>query len=443
MVAETIAAFLLPRISRCATAVESSNLAKSGNSIRLIWMQSVKNKYISSLKPKLEKFEFPRLYSKSTSKFPLGLTASRRLQDKEKPILRMTTFKDLPIELLRIIGVHLDAVSLKSFSLVDIGCRLATMPELFRTLKVTFSENGLKRLEEIAASPLAPYIKFLHYDASELVDPRMLFDWVFIFPGLYEYIVIQHWDYFSACVYTPQEYARDQADFRWDLRGKSFSYKSVFSYFGRLARIQDTLLKERKDIQVLSKSLPRLSSLTGISFTLKGAREDQLLWFANRIFLDSDTSFPLHVEALFKGMAAAYANGVVIRSIEIDGIQSLTTFTDSNLLKVTKSALICLEYFKLVNSPGLLDLFCAVPLPSLRHLELVNCWLTGPALIKVMGSHGGHLRHAHIQGINISQQRADQDNSSLQCFMEVPEFWTSTKYVRMVDKIIIIRDPRT
>jgi hypothetical protein len=99
-------------------------------------------------------------------------------------MIRMVTFKDLPVELLSIIGVHLDRVSLKSFSLVNKGCRLASMPELFRILHITFSKIGLKRLEEIAASTLALYIKFLHYDAAELVEPRKLLDYTSVFSGL-------------------------------------------------------------------------------------------------------------------------------------------------------------------------------------------------------------------------------------------------------------------
>lgn len=44
---------------------------------------------------------------------------------------------------------------------------------MFRTIKITYSEFDFNMLEELSKSPLAAYVKILHYDASELFDPGM------------------------------------------------------------------------------------------------------------------------------------------------------------------------------------------------------------------------------------------------------------------------------
>jgi hypothetical protein len=85
----------------------------------------------------------------------------------------MRFLADLPFELLRLIIIDLDYDSLRSFSLVNKRCRSASTPDIFRTFKVEFSEQGMKRFERLAISSLARYVKVLHYDASELVDPSM------------------------------------------------------------------------------------------------------------------------------------------------------------------------------------------------------------------------------------------------------------------------------
>lgn len=218
----------------------------------------------------------------------------------------MAKFTDLPFEVVRLIALNLP--SLKCFSLVNVRCRAASVSDLFHTLKVPFSEKGLKIFEELAPSSLSPYVRVLHYEASELVDPRTSFKTDTFVPGLIS-TVIQHWDYFSTCVYTPQEYARDQKDFQWDLRGKEFSYAAMFRYFRKLAEEQSLLLKERRDIHVFSRSLRHLVKLRVIKLTFNAAKEDQLLWFAHRLFLDGDRSFSTHIETVFRGMTAACVMG--------------------------------------------------------------------------------------------------------------------------------------
>jgi hypothetical protein len=142
---------------------------------------------------------------------------------------------DLPFELLRFIVIELNYDSLKSFSVVNKSCRSVSTLDIFSTFKVEFSEQGMKKFERLAISSLAQCVRVLHYDALELVDSCMWFS-SSSFDSLLIFLVIQHWDYLSTYIYTPQEYARDQKNFREELRGKQFSYKAIFSYFKRLAR---------------------------------------------------------------------------------------------------------------------------------------------------------------------------------------------------------------
>jgi hypothetical protein len=210
--------------------------------------------------------------------------------------------------------------------------------------------------------------------------------------------VIQHWDYFSACIYTPQEYARDQEDFRWELRGKQFSYKAIFSYFRRLARSQSMLLEERMDIHIFSASLRHLSNLSTVKLSFHGAKEDQLLWFSNRLFLGGENALLVHLEAVLLGLAAAQDTGLALKCFEIVGMHSKLTTKDNSILEVAKTALAKVESLKLIDSPGSLKFLSSVPLPSLRRLELGKCWLVGLDINAFLQPHEGRVLHACFKG---------------------------------------------
>jgi hypothetical protein len=207
--------------------------------------------------------------------------------------------------------------------------------------------------------------------------------------------VIQYWDYFSACIYTPQEYARDQEDFRWELRGKQFSYKAIFVYFRGLARAQSLLLEDRTDIRVFAESLRHLSNLNTIRLSFHGAKEDQLLWFSNRVFIGD--SLLTHLETILRGIAAAQAAKITLKYIEIDGMHSKLTTVDDNMLEVATCALADVESLTLIDSPGFLDFVSHVPLPSLRRLELAKCWLVSLNLRKFLKAQDGRVLHASFK----------------------------------------------
>lgn len=85
----------------------------------------------------------------------------------------MTTLTDLPFEILELIASNLSENTIKAFSLVSRKCRAVSKPDMFRTIKITYSKFDFDMLEELSKSPLAAYVKILHYDASELFDPGM------------------------------------------------------------------------------------------------------------------------------------------------------------------------------------------------------------------------------------------------------------------------------
>jgi hypothetical protein len=212
--------------------------------------------------------------------------------------------------------------------------------------------------------------------------------------------VIQHWDYFSACIYTPQEYARDQKDFRWELRGKQFSYNAIFAYFKRLAIAQNMLLKERMDIHIFTGALRHLFNLSTVKLSFHGAKEAQLLWFSNRIFLSGENSLFVHLEAILRGVVAAQDTGLALKCLEIDGMHSKLTTEDSNILEVAKAALEKVEKLKLIDSPGFLEFLSPVPLPSLMRLELGRNWLVGLGVKAFLQPQDERVIHAYFKKRN-------------------------------------------
>ena len=184
---------------------------------------------------------------------------------------------------------------------------------------------------------------------------------------------ILNWDYFTSCIYTPVEYARDYADFYWNLRGKNFAYRAIHTYFKELVNGQQAILEERKDIRAFTECLPRLLALKTIKLSFTGEQENQLLWYSNRLFIDSGNSFVIHFEAMLRGMIAAKHNGLDIESVEIDGMPFRSAHESLSILEIAEYGLAYVRNFKLVNSPSLLDIMSAVPLPCLQRFKVTDC----------------------------------------------------------------------
>ena len=80
-------------------------------------------------------------------------------------------FESLPIELLELILDLCSIPSLKALSLVNHQFWEISAPFIFRAVKIRFSIGGLDILRGISISRVALFVKTLHYEASEIVDP--------------------------------------------------------------------------------------------------------------------------------------------------------------------------------------------------------------------------------------------------------------------------------
>lgn len=249
--------------------------------------------------------------------------------------------------------------------------------------------------------------------------------------------VIQDWDYFTSCVYTPQEYAKDYTDFCWSLRGNSFAYKAIFTYFQRQIVDQQAIMEERKDIHAFTESLPRLIELKCIKLSVTGEHENQLLWFSNRLFVDSWNSFAIHFEAVLRGMISAKWNGVTIQSLEIYGMPFRSAHESSSILEIAEQGLALVRNLKLVNSPGLLDLMSAVTLPCLQRFEITDCWLLGSKLVRFLEAHGGIVQHVEFYRINLFYERFIPGTRSSTCARTFWEVVTETGNTVKVESLVI------
>lgn len=80
----------------------------------------------------------------------------------------------LPTEIVDLILENLSSLTLKSVSLVNKRLWVLSTSRLFSEVKIRFSIDGLKVFEEISSSRVAIFVKILHYEARELVDPCRL-----------------------------------------------------------------------------------------------------------------------------------------------------------------------------------------------------------------------------------------------------------------------------
>lgn len=188
-------------------------------------------------------------------------------------------------------------------------------------------------------------------------------------------IVVQHWDYFTTCVYTPQEYARDQKEFGWGLRERSLRYGSIHAQFVDLMESQQEAVVDRKDIRVLCDCAQRLLRLNTIRLSFIEPDTSQLLWFSSRVFVDWDYSFPLHLEAVFECIQSVRLQGIRVCSLEINGFYA--NITDMTLVDLATCALANVKYLYLYDSVNLLSWLATVPLSSLLHVEIGHCWIVG------------------------------------------------------------------
>ncbi|KAB8069054.1 hypothetical protein BDV29DRAFT_183487 [Aspergillus leporis] len=79
----------------------------------------------------------------------------------------------LPNEVIKIVVMFLDRPALLNVAQANRHLRDVCLPEIFKSVKITFSTVGFKRLEQLATSPsrLFEHVRILEYRTSGLLDP--------------------------------------------------------------------------------------------------------------------------------------------------------------------------------------------------------------------------------------------------------------------------------
>lgn len=96
---------------------------------------------------------------------------------------------------------------------------------------------------------------------------------------------------------------------------------------------------------------------------------------------------------------------------------------------------------KLVNGLGLLPVMSSVPLPSLRQFEIANCWLVGRHLMRFLEVHGGVIRDAHFDGINLHSESDNDGCACLRCPRILSEALVEAGNIGiMVETLVVTRD---
>ncbi|KAE8349463.1 hypothetical protein BDV28DRAFT_160462 [Aspergillus coremiiformis] len=261
----------------------------------------------------------------------------------------MAQLANLLFELFRLITAFLEIKTLKDFSLVNKRCRAASEHDIFKTIKISFSRK-------------------------KLLDP-----------------LIQHWEYFTSCIYTSQEYARDNTELYTSLRGKSFSYKAIYRHYKALARDQWTIMEERADTQAMTESLPCLLNLNNFKLSFTRSNKDQLLWFSKQLFISYKDLMGIYLETTFM----------------VESMYSMLPSYHDKIIKIVEQGLTLVKSLRLNDSPGMLSLLSSILLPNLQMFEITDCWLVDSKLIEFLEGHNMKLQYVQFQDSRFSDSLID------------------------------------
>ncbi|KAL4744731.1 uncharacterized protein BDW70DRAFT_154469 [Aspergillus foveolatus] len=288
----------------------------------------------------------------------------------------------LPTELLNIIIGFTEDNALRSLSCVSRGLRVICIPYLFKTLHVTFSVAGFRRLEQVSDSELAQYVKEVHYQVPELIDPY-----------------ISHLDYFRSCIYTPEEFIKDQKEQWWSFRGKSLSYESIYKYFVQLSAEQQKILSGCDDARTLSICLPRFLNLQSFQLVFEDSIDQPFHWLATRLFFDWNDSTLMHLETVIDVLISLRQHGISIHSFGVSGYNSTARTLAEGFLRKLADALHPVTDIALSDSTDLLQSLALIPLPSILRLKLGSCWLSIADLGVFSSRHNSRLQQIHFENV--------------------------------------------
>ncbi|KAB8226965.1 uncharacterized protein BDW43DRAFT_317283 [Aspergillus alliaceus] len=299
----------------------------------------------------------------------------------------------LPNELLVII-VQKGKVKgfLKPLSQVSKVFRQLCIPFMFNTLRITASTAGLNCLTQASQSLIRPYVKTIHYEVSELIDP-----------------LAQNWDTFRTCIYPVSEYTRDRKE-RWSmLGGRDVSYSTVYSYFCARSQEQQAIIRSGHDITVLCASLSSFPQLDTILLRFEDNIELPFHWLADRVLLDGQLSFLDQLRKVATAIKAAKEYGISIHTFEISGFDPQSLSQEPHELDLLTDALTDIQELRLEDSPALLGFFTRSPLPSLRRFELGSYWMSATELREFVYAHANTLKYLHLEDIWLLREKREED----------------------------------
>ncbi|KAJ5249300.1 hypothetical protein N7468_000751 [Penicillium chermesinum] len=229
---------------------------------------------------------------------------------------------------------------------------------------------------------MAPHVRVLNYEATELVDPY-----------------VRYLDYFEAYIYTPEEYRRDRNEFNWDSAAIEVSYKAAQRHFSAIARDQNEILTRRHDVAIFEGCVKQFLHLDTFKLSFHETQHEKYFWFANRVFIDWKDSFSLHLETMMKALRSAQVQGFSIQTIEVYGFYAGLGKNHTDLLALASECLMGISKIKLVDSFSLLHFLAGIHLESLQQIDLVNCGLIVSDLDKFIQRQKVSLKTVRLERV--------------------------------------------
>lgn len=202
-----------------------------------------------------------------------------------------------------------------------------------------------------------------------------------------------------------------------------------------MASEQWGIMKKRRDIQAFTASLSRLSQLKHIRLSFTGAQEDTMLWFSSRLFIEYEHTLTMHLEAVFQGLAAAQKNGILVESVELEGVHSEFLNGMANIIRIAQQALLFVKFLKLNNSAGMFDMISGISLPYMQKIEVNDCWLVGSQLMRFLELHRAVVQHVEFRRTCLLYEKYNSTHSSSN---SVSLFWETILETGSTGKIEIL-----
>lgn len=169
--------------------------------------------------------------------------------------------------------------------------------------------------------------------------------------------------------------------------------------------------------------MKQLRFLTIVKLSFDESHHSRFLWFANRAFLDWNNSFPIHLETIFKILATAHSEGIIIKAVEISGFHAGLGQNRGNLSALAMEGLFSVTRIRLVDSFSLLSFLARLDLPFLGELDLENCGVVGSDLTAFVDKHRASLRQVAFKRVCLHKGSITSSSSLVSLY----KFFESSK----------------